>query len=188
MEPDETYSNIEKKLDTLLKVLQDFGLNFIQSLGELKHSIGTLVDKTNSLDKSLIDLKGLAIKLQEISKNEHKIQSELKSIKSFMRSSLTPVMQEPVDMTGNLRVENEISTKSIEEMLEKMESISNIEDLIKNLEKLKENIYINTGGHRVLFKMNQSIQDLKTYGLKGRHISDVKKDISEKLFFWKNQL
>ena len=56
-------SPLEKKVDVILEAVQSFGLNFIQKIGELKHSIGILTDQMEKMNKALITVKGLEPKI-----------------------------------------------------------------------------------------------------------------------------
>ena len=50
---------IHEKLTDFGNILQNFGLNLIQSIGEMKHTLSVLADKVDQIDKELINLKGL---------------------------------------------------------------------------------------------------------------------------------
>ena len=57
---------IDKKIDVILEAVQNFGLNFIQKIGELKHSIGVLTDQMEKMNEALITIKGFEPKINEI--------------------------------------------------------------------------------------------------------------------------
>lgn len=58
--------DINKKMDTVLEVLQKFGLNMITQIGGLKHNISVLTNQVEKLNDSMLNLKSIGVKLEKI--------------------------------------------------------------------------------------------------------------------------
>lgn len=185
MTDDPTIQALNQKMDTILKVLQEFGLNFIQNIGNLKHSISILTTHMENFNESIIYLKGLGIKLEELGRIKQDISSELKYIESLIKTN-----QKPISKENNILVpeENNNTLKSIEilnRFRENLTKYTDIKNLCNDLEVIKEDIFKITGGHRVLFEINNAIKELK----KEMQISeDIIKYLDEKTSFWVNKL
>lgn len=176
---------LNDKMDTVVQVVQDFGLSFIQNIGSLKHDLQILTDQVETLNKTMIDIKGLGVQIEEINKRNESYQEEIKTIKSLIKS---------IKMAGKPTTEVKVSAgakndanseKLIEDFAEKIPNFTKLDDLVNDLEKLKEEIFKITGGHRILFEINKEIQNLK----KAEVIEDVQLDnLQEKAKFWMNKI
>jgi hypothetical protein len=172
----------EKKIDTILEAIQNFGLNFIQKIGELKHNIGVLTDQMEKMNKALISVKGLEPKISEISSMKKEILGELHYLQSQIK-------------TSSYKNSDIIKMKSEDESLEyinllkkfkaKININSKISELTSDLEEIKKNIYEITGGHRVLFDMGETI---KAFNEKINLSESDLNHLEEKITFWINKL
>ena len=149
---------VEKKIDVILAAFQSFGLNFIQKIGELKHSIGILIDQVEKMNKALITVKGLEPKIDEIASMKKDLLSELHYLQSQIKAT-------------SFKNSDVIKMKADDESLEHLEVLevfkrnlktySELPDLTRDLEDVKKKIYEITGGHRVLFEIGETIKDFK---------------------------
>lgn len=175
-------SPLEKKVDVILEAVQSFGLNFIQKIGELKHSIGILTDQMEKMSKALITVKGLEPKIEEIGSMKKELLSELHYLQSQIKTSSfknSDVIKMKVDDES---VEHLEVLKSFKRNLK---TFSKISELTKELETVKKKIYEITGGHRVLFEIGETIKEFN----RKESLSDSDmKSLEEKIAFWLNKL
>lgn len=173
---------IEKKIDVILAAVQSFGLNFIQKMGELKHSVGVLSDQVDKMNKALITVKGLEPKIEEIATMKkdlisemHYLQSQIKAT-SFKNSELI-----------KMKSDDEVSDHLIilENFKNNIRNYSEASALTHDLEEAKKKIYEITGGHRVLFEMGEIINQ---YRQKDSLTEPDIRVLEEKVTFWLNKL
>lgn len=182
---DPTIRELNEKMDTVVKVVQDFGLTFIQNIGSLKHEMQVLTDQVDNLNKIMLDMKGLGVKIDEINKRNKRYQEDIKHIKSLISS---------IKMGSKSATQIEISPKADENktardyLADFSDSISEIrtsKELVDTLEDLKETLFKITGGHRILFEINKEINAFK----KIEELNDDKRDeLGEKVQFWINKI
>ncbi|GAB4328844.1 MAG: hypothetical protein Kow0069_36150 [Promethearchaeota archaeon] len=79
-----TENDDSEKLTAILKILQDFGLNVIQHLGQVKKGLQVLTDKVDSLAKATIELKSLGNRLGEVLRHEERVGEELAFIRRLL--------------------------------------------------------------------------------------------------------
>jgi len=176
---------LEERLEKLGKIVQDFGLNFIQNIGELKHSISILIDKIDKVNNALVDLKGLKVQLDESYKFEVEINAKLNRIEALIKKSSFTNIDKSSDQKDSDKILKEQQSKEIIiNFQNKIENIKNTEDLIKELEKIKEIIFEITGGHRVLTEIKSEINNLKSISELNENI---KTKLKEKIKFWINK-
>ena len=89
----ENKKNLEEKIDSFGQILQKFGLELIQSIGEMKHTLNTLNEKIDKVEKEIINIKSLKNQLQEENKFKSEILDEMGQIKS-MGNILTSKLEE----------------------------------------------------------------------------------------------
>ncbi|TFG19472.1 MAG: hypothetical protein EU530_06120 [Promethearchaeota archaeon] len=173
---------LEKKIDVILEAVQSFGLNFIQKMGELKHSIGILTDQMEKMNNTLITVKGLEPKIDEIGTMKKELLSELHYLQSQIKTSSfknSDVIKMKVDDESVEHLELLASFR------QNLKSYSKIHELTKELETVKKKIYEITGGHRVLFEIGETIKDFNRK--ESLTDSDIK-SLEEKTAFWLNKL
>ncbi len=174
--------NLEKKIDVILAAVQNFGLNFIQKMGELKHTLGVLSDQVEKMNKALIAVKGLEPKLDEVTTMKKELLSELHYLQSQIKTSSfknSDVIKMKVDD------ESQHHINLLEAFKYNLRSYSKIPDLTRDLEDLKKKIYEITGGHRVLFEIGEMIKHLSQQDTLTE--SDLE-NLEEKITFWSNKL
>jgi len=175
-------SPLEKKVDVILEAVQSFGLNFIQKIGELKHSIGILTDQMEKMNKALITVKGLEPKIEEIGTMKKELISELHYLQSQIKTSSFK-NSDIIKMKGD--DESAEHLEILESFRQNLENYSKIPELTKDLEDVKKKIYEITGGHRVLFEIGETI---KEFNQKDSLSESDLNNLEEKIAFWLNKL
>jgi hypothetical protein len=175
-------NRIEKKIDVILQAVQNFGLNFIQKIGELKHSISVLTDQMEKMNKALISVKGLEPKISEISSMKKEILGEL----HYLQSQIKTTTFKNADI---IKMKTDDESLEYIELLKKfntnIRTYTHIPDLTSDLEEIKKKIYEITGGHRVLFDMGETIKEFNAK--ENLSESDLNR-LEEKISFWINKL
>lgn len=147
---------LEKKVNKFSEILQNFGLDLIHSIGSIKHEMTTLSKKTEKIEGSIIELKGMKTHLQETIKNQRKwyetmedINLQLKSLnqKYQVNSSLYPKKKTEYSKL------DETPQDVLEQLNSNIESAKTVHDLHQYLKKAKERIFIITGGHKILLEL-----------------------------------
>lgn len=185
MADDPIIQALNQKMDTILKVLQEFGLNFIQNIGNLKHSISILTTHMENLNDAIIYLKGLGIKIEELSRIKQDISSELKYIESLIKTNQIPLSKDDNTIVTDIKNDSQKSVQILNKFKENLNKYTDIKNICSDLEIIKEDIFKITGGHRVLFEINNTIKELK----KETEVTEnLIKILDEKTSFWVNKL
>ncbi|MHA1870029.1 MAG: hypothetical protein ACTSXF_03690 [Promethearchaeota archaeon] len=192
-EREDVLKGLNNKMDLVVKVLQDYGLNFIQKIGELKHTLSILTEKVENLEKTMVYIKGLGVKIDEISRMKEYFKEEFNEIKSLIKAR---------SQNGALYEERSSENKIIESIDEEtlpdvilerfmngLEGYTLINEVVSTLENAKEEIFKITGGHRVLYEINNFLKDLKKKDVVNDELNEaLKKEIKEKTRMWINKL
>jgi hypothetical protein len=180
---------ITQKITDFGKILQQFSLTLIQSIGEVKHQLGILTEKMDAMEKQLQDFKGIKIQLEDFDRFRRDMLDEFRDLKGPIRSLLnkfpdTGVVPERGNST-EVNSKNDIQ-EIIQYYFQQVESCQNPMDLKKILDQLKEKIYVTTGGHRILIEVRDFERRLKpTLNLDE---NNFRKELLDKILDWKNQL
>ena len=173
---------IEKKINVILEAVQSFGLNFIQKIGELNHTIGVLTDQVEKMNKALITVKGLEPKIDEMTRIKQELMAEMHLMQSMIKAS-TLKNSDVIKMKSD----NDVSDHLI--MLKNFKTnirgYTETSTLTHDLEEAKKKIYEITGGHRVLFEMGEIIN---RYRQKESLSEPDIQVLEEKVTFWLNKL
>jgi hypothetical protein len=175
--------SLEKKIDVILEAIQNFGLNFIQKIGELQHSISILTDQMEKMSKSLITIKGMEPKIDELSTMKQDILTEIHLLQSQIKSSSFRNNNNIIKMEIDHSSEDLVGELQV--FKEKLSSYSGISNLVEDFENLKKKIYESTGGHRILYDIMETIKEIQK--LTDVSQMDIPK-IEEKITFWMNKL
>ena len=160
----ENKKNLEEKIDSFGQILQKFGLELIQSIGEMKHTLNTLNEKIDKVEKEIINIKSLKNQLQEENKFKSEILDEMGQIKS-MGNILTSKLEE-FSSKGRKSQSNKKTLENPLQILDLCkEKISkkniSVPELSKVIKKTKEELYVLTGGHKILFELGSFERKLK---------------------------
>ena len=185
----ENKKNLEEKIDSFGQILQKFGLELIQSIGEMKHTLNILTEKIDRVESEIINIKGLKNQLQEENKFKSEILDEMGKIKSMgniLTSKLEEFSTKGVLTLSNKKTfenpiqildfcQNKISTKSI-----------SMHELIGVIKKTKEELYVLTGGHKVLFELGSFERKLKPDSdFSDKEKEEFIQDLQNKIKDWK---
>ena len=181
--------DVMKKIESFSSILQKFGLQFIQSIGELKHSNEILVEKIRKIEKELLDLKSLELKLHEINSARDKMVKKITKIEKFMESVNSKLSESGGRLVNTPQGPPKKSHQTPKEVLNDLIDTIPKEDDVKSLRTLlnsaKEEIYVLTGGHMILFKLREEIRKLRPSTAIDNKLKDT---LLEKVNSWKMQL
>jgi len=160
----ENQKTLEEKIDSFGQILQKFGLDLIQSIGEMKHTLNILTEKIDRVESEIINIKGLKNQLQEENKFKSEILDEMGKIKS-MGNILTSKLEE-FSSKGILTLSNKKKFENPIQILDFCQNkISNknisMHELIGVIKKTKEELYVLTGGHKILFELGSFERKIK---------------------------
>lgn len=179
-----------QKLNNFASILEKFGLDIITKMGQTNLKINTLTDKVDKLSKATIQVKALLPQLTNVIENQKILEAELDLIRTLIqRSSISFQASEIEDET----IERDTSaTDRKQSIIDEFNRLTTFLDessdpdiIIDLLEKIKEEIFVFTGGHRILYEIGQF-----TNKINGLEIlaDEIKQDLKEKINFWINKL
>jgi hypothetical protein len=152
------------QLTKMMQAFQTFGLNIIQSMGEMKSIIERLEKRIEFLETLLIKIKGFEISFQELSAFREHLDSELLELKSLIKANAVKQTKSfensqitPKDKFATIDHPKEIFTL-LQDLLNTCTSASAIAEY---LAQAKDRMFVLTGGHIVLFDMQRTIQSIK---------------------------
>jgi hypothetical protein len=180
----------DDKFDKFASILEKFGLDIITKMGQTNLKINTLTDKINELSKATLDIKSLTPQLKNVIENQKILETELDLIRSLIQRADISFLSKEVE---HEKVERDVSaTDKKESIVEQFNSLKNelddIDDpevIIERLEKIKEDIFIFKGGHRILYEISQFGKILMAEEITS---NETKASLKEKIVFWLNKL
>ena len=195
-----SFKEFDEKMGAFASILEKFGLDIITKMGQTNLKITQLTDKINEVDKATIDIKGLIPQLNNVIENQKTLEKDLDLIKSLITNiTVSPSKKEGVK---GVIERNESATDKKESIITQLSDLKadlkDIDDpqVVKSiLEKIKEEIFEFTGGHRILYEISQVINRLNS----AKSLSDlfdeekpssesIEKYLGEKIEFWINKL
>ena len=182
--------NTNEKLDKFASILEKFGLDLITKMGQTNLKINMLTDKIDELSKATLDIKSLAPQLNNVIENQKILEEELDLIRSLIQRadfSFHPKEAENEEIDRNISATDK--KHAIIDKFRLLERYIEINDdpepVIKSLEAIKEDIFVFTGGHRILYEIGQFVSKLNVM----ESLPDeIKSTLKEKITFWKNKL
>ena len=185
----ENQTSIDEKIDSFGQILQKFGLELIQSIGEMKHTLNILTEKIDKLEKEIINIKSLKNQLQEENKFKSEILDEMGQIKSMGKILSSKI--EEFSSKGVLSLSKKESFEKPLQILDfcnkklSNQSISMYE-LIDVIKKTKEELYVLTGGHKILFELGSFERKLKPDSdFSDKEKEEFIQDLQNKIKEWK---
>lgn len=180
----------DEKIGKFASILQKFGLDIITKIGQTNFKINTLTDKIDVLSKATIDVKALLPQLTSVIENQKILEEELDLIRTLIQRSEISLRSNESERET---VERDTSAtdkklaiidqfKTLEKYLEENDDP---QPIVERLETIKEDIFVFTGGHRILYEIGQFNNKLS--GLKDLP-QDIKENLKEKITFWINKL
>ena len=195
-----SFKEFDEKIGAFSSILEKFGLDIITKMGQTNLKITQLTDKINELDKATIDIKSLIPQLSNVIENQKILENDLDLIKSLIINiNISPSKKEGVE---DVIERNESATDKKESIVTQLNDLkADLEDIndpqaVKlTLEKIKEEIFEFTGGHRMLYEISQVLNRLNS----AKSLSDlfdaekpssesIEKYLEEKIKFWINKL
>ena len=195
-----SFKEFDEKMGAFSSILEKFGLDIITKMGQTNLKIKQLTDKINELDKATIDIKSLIPQLSNVIDNQKKLENDLDLIKSMITNiNVSPFKKEGVE---EFIERNESATDKKESIITQLNALkADLEDIddpqaVKSiLEKIKEEIFEFTGGHRILYEISQVINRLNSakslsdlFDAENPSSESIEKYLEEKLEFWINKL
>jgi len=190
----------DKKMSAFSSILEKFGLDVITKMGQTNLKITQLTDKVEDLNKTTIAIKGLIPQLSNVIENQKYLEDELNLIQSLIKNlTITPSVKHEIENTIE---RNESATDKKDIILTQLNELkANLVDTddpqaVKPiLEKIKEEIFEFTGGHRMLYEISQMLTQLSS----AKSLDDLldeddpvpktlEKHLEERITFWINKL
>ena len=179
-----------EKLNNFASILEKFGLDIITKMGQTNLKIRMLTDKVDKLSKATIDVKALLPQLTNVIENQKILEGELDLIRTLIQRSdisfqAREVEAEAVERDTSATDRKQSIVDEFNHLCTYLDESSDPKTVIDLLEKIKEEIFVFTGGHRILYEIgqfNSKINGLET--LPG----EIKQDLKEKINFWINKL
>ena len=184
------FKEADEKIGKFASILEKFGLDIITKMGQTNFKINTLTDKVDELSKATIDVKALLPQLTNVIENQKILEAELDLIRTLIQRSDISFQSKDVEAGA---VERDISATDrkqsiIDEfnsLVKYLEESDDAQTVINILENIKEEIFVFTGGHRILYEIGQFNNKLN--GLESLP-EEIKEDLKEKITFWINKL
>jgi hypothetical protein len=172
------------QLAKMLQAFQSFGLNIIQSMGEMKSIISRLEQRIENLEVLLLKIKSLEVPMHELSTFKDHFDSEIHELKSIIKTNAA--RQSRSSDANQSATKNPFSSiehpKMIfETLLELLDSCGSSAILIEYLTQAKDRLFILTGGHVAIFDIQRTAQSLKNAS---EPFSDVISSVREKIKSW----
>jgi len=178
------------KLDKFASILEKFGLDIITKMGQTNLKINMLTDKIDELSKATLDIKSLVPQLNNVIENQKILEEELDLIRTLIQRA--DISFHPREDESE-KVERDTSaTDKKQAIIEQFNTLENyIEEnddpqpVAEILEAIKEDIFVFTGGHRILYEIGQFASKLSGMDTLSE---DMKESLKEKITFWINKL
>jgi Rad3-related DNA helicase len=195
-----SFKKFDEKIGAFSSILEKFGLDIITKMGQTNLKITQLTDKIYELNKATIDIKSLIPQLNNVIENQKVLENDLDLIKSLITHiTVSPSKKESVE---EVIERDESATDKKESIINQLNDLkADLEDIddpqaIKSvLEKIKEDIFEFTGGHRILYEISQVLNRLNSvkslsdlFDAEKPSSESLEKYLEEKIEFWINKL
>ncbi|MHA2283787.1 MAG: hypothetical protein ACXAC5_23330 [Promethearchaeota archaeon] len=179
-----------EKIEKFSSILEKFGLDIITKIGQTNFKINTLTDKIDELSKATIDVKALLPQLTNVIENQKILEEELDLIRTLIqRSDMSfhskEVEREAVERDTSATDKKQAIIDQFNSLKKTLEENDDPRPVIERLENIKEDIFVFTGGHRILYEIGQFNSKLNSLGTISE---DIKENLEEKITFWINKL
>ncbi|MFX0009708.1 MAG: DUF244 domain-containing protein [Candidatus Hermodarchaeota archaeon] len=194
------FKDLNERLDKFSSILEKFGLDIITKMGQTNLKITQLTDKVNDLHKATIDIKSLSPQLSNVIESQKDLEKEVDLLKSLITNlkfamPKTEPTKESIERDETATDKKELIISQLNKLKSTLGTNENSSELVSALEKIKEEIFEFTGGHRILYEISQTINRLNTIGtLKDLYDKNnpnngtMEEYLIEKLTFWINKL
>ena len=178
------------RLNNFAAILEKFGLDIITKMGQTNLKINMLTDKVDELTKATIDVKALLPQLTNVIENQKILEAELDLIRTLIQRSDISFQEreskaEKVERDTSATDRKQSIIDDFNQLAAYLDDNNEPKNVIKQLEKIKEEIFVFTGGHRILYEIGQFSSKINSLeSLSG----EIKQDLKEKIRFWINKL
>ena len=181
---EKTLKSVDAKVEKFTEILEKFGLNLIQTLGKTNHQLGVLTEKIEKMEKDLVVVKGFGPKFQEISKLRMEFMVENKNIQAQL-ANLGNKLEFELPQKAS-RESGEKVAKSPLELLElfrkEVKTASTKSELSQAISSVREQLYILTGGHKILLELRTFEHKLQS--LDNVTETDFQNNLTKKITEW----
>jgi hypothetical protein len=191
---------LNEKMKSFSSILEKFGLDIITKMGQTNLKVNMLTDKVNELHKATLDIKSLSPQLNNLIETQNNLESELDLIKSLI-TNLRTISPQP-GLASNDIHRDEAATDQKQTIIENLNNLKqdlttlNDPKVVKaTLEKIKEDIFDFTGGHRIcneILKVVNRLNTAKSLSVKldqeNPKSKTIENHLNEKITFWINKL
>ena len=186
----------DKKMNAFSSILEKFGFDVITKMGQTNLKITQLTDKVNELNKATIDIKGMMPQLSNVIENQKFLENELNLIQSLIKNMIiTPSKKQEIERDESATDKKNLILTQLNELKANLVDINDPQAVKPILEKIKEEIFEFTGGHRMLYEISQILKQLSSAKSLADLIEEddqvpksLEKYLGEKITFWINKL
>ena len=193
------FKDLNERLDKFSSILEKFGLDIITKMGQTNLKITQLTDKVNELNKATLDVKSLSRPLGNVIENQKNLEKEVDLLKSLITNlsfavPKTEHVKESIERDERATDKKELIISKLKNLKSRLGVIESSRDIASKLEKIKEEIFEFTGGHRILYEISQTINRLNSIDSLEDLYNDnpdngtMEEYLNEKLTFWVNKL
>jgi len=187
-EQEKNIDELEKKINEFSSILEKFGMDIVTKLGNVTFNIKVLTNKVDDLSKATLDIKLLKPQLKKIIDNQNNLDEEVDLLKSLiLKKSQAAEKSNDKIIERNMAAtdKKQLIVGDLNELKSTIETMKDPDFLIENLNKIKENIFEYTGGHKILYEISKIINKIEKEKEITSELIDI---ITEKTTFWKNKL
>jgi hypothetical protein len=179
-------NNLNEKMNELSSIIQKFGLDVITKMGQTNSTIKILIDKIDKLDKTTLDIKALQPKLNNIIDNQNILESDIDLIKSLIQRTNTSLSQndlnrERIERNESITLNKQQITNQFKDLMKVIDKTDEMDKIKTKLEKIKEQIFEITGGHKILYEISQALSKINNEESLNEHLKSF---LKEKIEFW----
>lgn len=184
------FKDANEKLEKFTSILEKFGLDIITKMGQTNLKISALTNKINDLSKATIDVKALLPQLTNVIENQKILEAELDLIRTLIQRSDISIQHkeiegEKIERDPSATDKKQSIIKQFNNLKSYIEEKDDPKPVIECLENIKEDIFVFTGGHRILYEIAQFSNRLN--GMETL-TNGVRENLKEKIIFWINKL
>ena len=179
-----------EKLDGFASILEKFGLDIITKMGQTNLSIKMLTDKVDELSKATIDVNAFLPQLTNVVENQKILETELDLIRTLIQRSDVSIRSK--ELESDIITRDTSATDKKQVIIEQFNALVKFlgenddpQQVIERLGHIKDEIFIYTGGHRILYEIGQFSNSLNSLEFLS---SNIKETLKEKIIFWINKL
>ena len=192
-----SFKEFDEKMGAFSSILEKFGLDIITKMGQTNLKITQLTDKINELDKATIDIKSLIPQLSNVIENQKTLENDLDLIKSLITNMTVSASKKKdiIERNESATDKKESIITQLNDLKVDLKDIDDPQAVKEILEKIKEEIFEFTGGHRILYEISQVINRLNSakslsdlFDAENPSSNSIEKYLEEKIEFWINKL